>query len=55
MVCDLSLEVWLGEFVCLFGFLGCGKLILFGVLVGYLWLSVGSVRVDGWSVEGFLL
>lgn len=40
---NLLLDIWQGEFVLLFGFLGCGKLIVLWIIISLIGLIVGWV------------
>jgi ABC-type nitrate/sulfonate/bicarbonate transport system ATPase subunit len=51
-VCNLSLEIRGGAFVCLLGPSGCGKTTLLSVIAGFRSPSSGSVLVDGIAVHG---
>src|SRR5215471_11969796 len=51
-VCNLSLEIRGGDFVCLLGPSGCGKTTLLSVIAGFRSPSSGSVLVDGIGVQG---
>lgn len=47
------LEIFECGFVVVLGILGCGKLILFNVMVGFLLFFEGSIIFDGRLVFGF--
>jgi NitT/TauT family transport system ATP-binding protein len=49
---DVSVSVKPGEFVCVLGPSGCGKSTLLGALAGHLQASLGTILVDGLSVQG---
>jgi ABC-type nitrate/sulfonate/bicarbonate transport system ATPase subunit len=49
---ELSLSVGHGEFVSILGRSGCGKSTLFNAIAGLLAPTVGTVRVDGTTVNG---
>lgn len=46
-----DVDIVFGEFVCVFGLFGCGKLMLFGVFVGYVVVMYGEIVVDGELVD----
>lgn len=49
---DISVDVSVGEFVCIVGPSGCGKSTLLNVLAGFLSSTSGSVTIDGEAVTG---
>jgi ABC-type nitrate/sulfonate/bicarbonate transport system ATPase subunit len=49
---DISLEVGVGEFVCLLGPSGCGKSTMLNVIAGFITPTKGYVRIDGEEVDG---
>jgi ABC-type nitrate/sulfonate/bicarbonate transport system ATPase subunit len=49
---DISLEVGLGEFVCLLGPSGCGKSTMLNIVAGFLNPTKGEVRIDNEPVTG---
>jgi NitT/TauT family transport system ATP-binding protein len=51
-LCDVSLHVAAGEFVCLVGPSGCGKTTLLHVVAGLLPYDEGRLRVGGADVRG---
>lgn len=55
MLNDFLLNIKDGEFVCVLGKSGCGKFILFNLIVGYLKLDYGNIFVNGLEVEGLLV
>jgi ABC-type nitrate/sulfonate/bicarbonate transport system ATPase subunit len=48
----VSLDVHVGEFVCLLGPSGCGKTTLLNAIAGFIPLSEGRITVDGVEVLG---
>lgn len=48
---DVSFMIGMGEFVLVIGFSGCGKFMLFKVVVGFFDVDFGSVMIDGESVR----
>lgn len=55
VICDVSLMLDWGEVVVLFGFNGCGKIMMFYFIVGLVMLEGGNVIVDGWNVMILLM
>jgi len=49
---DISLEVGVGEFVCLLGPSGCGKSTMLNVVAGFLNPTSGQVKIDDQLVIG---
>jgi len=49
---SVSLDVHVGEFVCLLGPSGCGKTTLLNAIAGFIPLSAGQITVDGVEVRG---
>ncbi len=49
---NIHLEVGDGEFLCLLGPSGCGKSTLLSIMAGFLFPTVGEVRIDGEAVRG---
>jgi ABC-type nitrate/sulfonate/bicarbonate transport system ATPase subunit len=49
---DISLEVGVGEFVCLLGPSGCGKSTMLNVVAGFLKPTSGQVKIDDQLVIG---
>jgi NitT/TauT family transport system ATP-binding protein len=49
---DISIDVGVGEFVCLLGPSGCGKSTMLNVVAGFLTPTSGEVRIDGEVVVG---
>jgi ABC-type nitrate/sulfonate/bicarbonate transport system ATPase subunit len=49
---SVSLDVRVGEFVCLLGPSGCGKTTLLNAIAGFIPLSAGQITVDGVVVHG---
>jgi NitT/TauT family transport system ATP-binding protein len=49
---DISLEVGVGEFVCLLGPSGCGKSTMLNVVAGFLNPTSGQVKIDNELVSG---
>jgi ABC-type nitrate/sulfonate/bicarbonate transport system ATPase subunit len=48
----VSLDVRVGEFVCLLGPSGCGKTTLLNAIAGFIPLSTGQITIDGVEVRG---
>lgn len=49
---DLNLNIETGQFICILGKSGCGKSTLLNLLAGYLKADIGSIEVDGVTVDG---
>src|SRR3954468_19493879 len=49
---QVSLDVHVGEFVCLLGPSGCGKTTLLNAIAGFIPVSDGRITVDGVEVGG---
>jgi branched-chain amino acid transport system ATP-binding protein len=47
---DVSLEIGVGELVCIIGSNGAGKTTLLRCLSGLVQLQAGTIRIDGWEV-----
>jgi putative spermidine/putrescine transport system ATP-binding protein len=51
-VCDLSLRIGKGEFVCLLGPSGCGKTTTLRLIAGFETVDQGSLLLDGVDIAG---
>jgi NitT/TauT family transport system ATP-binding protein len=49
---NISLDVRVGEFVCILGPSGCGKSTLLNIVGGFMQPTTGVVRIDGEQVRG---
>jgi taurine transport system ATP-binding protein len=51
-VCDINLNIYQGEFVCVLGPSGCGKSTLLNILAGFISPTEGTVRLNQKEIKG---